>query len=487
MYIRTTHSRSSTCFQLGEKVRGQFVVKQHIGCSSVTSEIEALRLEAQQILHAAQFGTNQEKLFPVSEPLRAHRLSWRITGYHQVFGSVYDRIGFPSTLLRDFVIARIVHPASKSATIRFLARELGIAYEKNQVFRFLDTLSKTELSSIAYSFVSSRHQSGITVCFYDVTTLHFETTVEDALRLKGFSKNHRTDVPQILIGLFVDVDGYPFDFQYYEGNTFEGHTFAKAMTAIQTQYAFKTLTVVADAGMLSEANLRYLEAEHINYIVGARIKHLGASLTKTILSHSYITDPIFEATTTPRRFIIDYTLKRATLDASNRRRMVEKLKERLKHGIPLVKKHKYLEASGAQIITGIDTKKIGIDAQFDGLKGYITNMDNPLSTHEIITQYHNLWQVEKSFRMSKHDLQERPIFHRTKNRIEAHLTLCFVSLLVLREAETQLKTINVSLEQAIEQLGSVGEGMVRVGSVTIPMDSELNEQNQLIHNLFSGH
>ena len=174
---------------------------------------------------------DQLSLFPAANPPRAKLLSWKITGYHQVFGSVYDSIGFPHTLLRDLAIARIVCPKSKIATIRYLKRHLGINLSKDKAFRFIDTLKKDELTKIAFNFVSTQNH-GISILFYDVTTLYFETENEDDFRKKGFSKNHRSDVPQILIGLFVDNEGYPFDFDFFEGSTFEGHTFQSAIDSI---------------------------------------------------------------------------------------------------------------------------------------------------------------------------------------------------------------------------------------------------------------
>jgi transposase len=98
-----------------------------------------------------------------------------------------------------------------------------------------------------------------------------------------------------------------------------------------------------------------------------------------------------------------------------------------------------------------------------------------------------LWRVEKAFRMSKHDLRERPIYHFQPHRIKAHLNLCFVSLLVMKEAERYLSKINCSLEQSIELLGKVGRGITKVGNVELLTESELNPITQLIHNLFEGH
>lgn len=193
MFIRKIKSRKSTCFQIGQKQNDRFKLVKHIGCAKTPAEIEALRLKAETELTSLAL-KGQLSLFPATDPPRAKLLSWKITGYHQIFGSVYDAIGFPHTLLRDLVIARIVYPKSKIATIRYLKRHLGIDLSKDKVFRFIDTLKKDELTQIAFNFVSKRH-SGISLLFYDVTTLYFETENEDDLRKKGFSKNHRSDVP----------------------------------------------------------------------------------------------------------------------------------------------------------------------------------------------------------------------------------------------------------------------------------------------------
>lgn len=471
---------------MGEKRAGQFVVKQHIGCASTLAEIETLKLKAKQILYEWKYA-NQLSLFPGVNPPTAKLVSWKITGYHEVFGTIYDQIGFPNTLLRDLVIARIALPKSKAATLRYLDRYLGIKLKKDVMYRFLDTLDKDALSQIAFDFVSNRHPQGISVCFYDVTTLYFETTKEDEFRQKGFSKDHRMDIPQVLIGLFVDSYGFPFDFDVYEGKTFEGHTFIKAVETIRQKYSFPTLTVVADAGMLSKDNLDYLDSLRINYIVGARLKNVSQTLAQKILNHQFSKRPIFETIIDNKRLIVDYSAGRAKLNAKNRDRAITKLKQKLAEKKPVVRKSKYLLTEGKSEAIGINEDQIKQDQQFDGLKGYFTNKDNVIEHSEIIAQYHQLWQVEKAFRMSKHDLQERPIYHFLPQRIRAHLTLCFVSLLVMKETEMKLAKINYSLETAIELLGKVGQGIVRIGKVELATESDLDPATQLIHNLFLGH
>lgn len=488
MFIRKVISRKSTCWQIGEKRDGRFRLIYHVGCASSPIAIEAIRLKALQALHDLKY-RYQLDLFPdASLSLPTAKVSqWRITGYHQVFGQVYDQIGFPPNVLRDLVVARIVYPKSKASTIRYLQRNLGITLKKDVVYRFLDTLSKPDLTEIAFKFVSQSHPQGVSVCFYDVTTLYFETNHEDELKQKGFSKDHRMDMPQVVIGLFVDNRGYPFDLEWFEGKTFEGHTFAKAVEAIQARYQFRVLTIVADAAMLSTDNLAYLEAKKIHYIVGARIKNLPHSLTEQILAHSFATQPIFQTTLEENRLIIDYSESRAQQDRRNRDRIINKLKRKLEKKQTTTKKSKYLKVRGKQQIMGIDEMKISYDQQLDGLKGYYTNLEGTIPALEVINQYHQLWQVEKAFRISKHDLRERPIYHSRPHRIKAHLLLCFVSLLVLKETEFQLQQIPCTIEQAIELLGTVGQGKVQVGSIQLNAESEIEETTQLILKLFMGH
>ena len=429
---------------------------------------------------------DQLSLFPAANPPRAKLLSWKITGYHQVFGSVYDAIGFPHTLLRDLAIARIVCPKSKIATIRYLKRHLGINLSKDKAFRFIDTLKKDELTKIAFNFVSTQNH-GISILFYDVTTLYFETENEDDFRKKGFSKNHRSDVPQILIGLFVDNEGYPFDFDFFEGSTFEGHTFQSAIDSIIGKYAFGQLTVVADAAMLSEKNLGYLELRGINYIVGARLKNLSDKTTYDILRHDFAGKPILEMTIGQQRLIIDYSEERAKKDEKTREHLIRKLEARLKKKEQVIRKSKYLLWERRGKIAGIDKKQIEADKKYDGLKGYITNREDKSSAHDVIKHYHNLWKVEKAFRMSKSDLKERPIYHRKLDRIKSHLIICFVSLLTLKETETILRKIHYSLEKTIEILSGIGQGKTRIGNVILDIDSELTDEAQEILRLFEGH
>lgn len=476
-------------------MKGKFVLIRHVGSASIPEQIEILQLKAQEELSKTKLD-RQPSLFPaVDTETRATLVNWRITGFHQIFGHIYDGIGFPKNMLRELVIARIAYPKSKSATVRYLDQYLGINLSEDRIYRFLDTLNKDELTKTAFDFVSKKN-NGIALIFYDVTTLYFEANDEDDLRKKGFSKDHKNELPQIVIGLFVDKDGYPFDFDFYEGSTFEGHTFPKAIKSLLERYQFPDLVVVADAGMLSENNISFLETEKLSYIVGARLKSLSEKFKKQIFIHDFTKELMFETlcevktkagVIAKRRLIIDFSEKRAKKDNFNREKLIKKLEVKIASKKELIKKSKYLLVENQGKVTGIDQEKIKRDKHHDGLKGYWTNLLANNKPKEIIDQYHNLWKVEKAFRMSKSDLQERPIFHRKLKRINGHLLICFCSLFILKETERILKPTDISLMRAIEVLGKVGQGDMVLGKLQLPIDSELSEEAKSIFDEVLGH
>jgi transposase len=492
MYVRKTKTRNSICFQIGQKKAGKFVLVKHIGCASKPEEIESLKLKAQAELPNFQL-VHQLSLFPSPNAVKAKLKSWRVTGFHRFFGPLYQAIGFPNNLLKDLTIARIVYPQSKLATVRYLNQRLGFSLTKDTVYRFLDTLDKDTLTKIAFDFVSKNNQD-MNLVFYDVTTLYFETDKVDDFRQKGYSKDHRPDLPQIVVGLLIDRDGYPFDFEVFEGKVFEGHTLRSVVEKILERYLLTNLTIVADAGMLSDLNLDFLAAKGLSYIVGARLKNLPKSTTKNIFAQDFTKQAIYEinlsnknSANQEKRLLVDFSAKRAKKDRANRERLVEKLRQKLDQKKTLVRKSKYLVWEDSGNIAGIDEVKITDDQKYDGLKGYLTNLNNKLTNQEIIEQYHNLWQVEKAFRMSKTDLAERPIFHRLKKRIKSHLLLCFCSLLVMKEAEQKLTVKNLSLAQAVEILEVVGEGEVTLGKITLPIEAEIDQTIKEILSLVEGH
>ena len=296
----------------------------------------------------------------------------------------------------------------------------------------------------------------MSIVFYDVTTLYFETEQEDELRKTGFSKDGKHQQPQIVLGLLVSTGGYPLAYEMFEGKKFEGHTMLPVIEAFKAKYKLQKMIVIADAGLMSNDNITELQNRNYEYIIGARIKNETKSIEKQILSAGLKNgESIAIVKDENSRVIISYSDARAKKDAANRKRGLEKLEKNITKG-KLTKQHinnrgynKYLKLEG-DIKISIDKEKYSADAKWDGLKGYSTN--TALTKEEIIDNYNHLWHIEKAFRISKTDLRIRPIFHRLKRRIEAHICIAFCAYKVYKELERQLKKkkANLSPEKAIE-------------------------------------
>jgi transposase len=282
-------------------------------------------------------------------------------------------------------------------------------------------------------------KGNITVVFYDLTTLYFETEEEDDLRKTGFSKDGKFNQPQIMVGLLVGKDGYPIGYDIFEGSAFEGHTLLPILQKLEKKFHLEKPIVIADAGLLSKDNLKNLAGNEYTYIVGARIKNESEAIKQKILDLALTgTDCKTIKKGEGVSLIISYSADRARKDKYNREKGLKKLEKKVKSG-RLTKEHinnrgynKFLKLTG-EITISIDYKKYRAEEKWDGLKGYLTNTD--LDASAVIENYNQLWRIEKAFRISKTDLRVRPIYHRLKGRIEAHICIAFVAYTIYKELE----------------------------------------------------
>lgn len=379
-----------------------------------------------------------------------------------IFGKIFDHIGFKEVgedLFRHLVISRLAFPLSKLKTIDYLYRYQGVMRDIDAVYRFLDKLSNTlkeEVEQIAFSHTLRVLKGKISVVFYDMTTLYFEASDEDDLRKTGFSKDGKHQNPQIFIGLLVGLGGYAIGYDIFEGNTYEGHTLIPFLEKMSKKFNLDKPVVVADAGLLSNENIKALESNQYEYILGARLKNESDMIKERIINNAFkdgstISIPKSDNT----KLIVNYSSARATKDEYNRRRGLNRLEKKIKAG-RLTKSNinnrgynKYLRLTG-EISIEIDYEKYNYDKVWDGLKGYITN--SMLSNEEVMQNYKNLWFVEKAFRMSKTDLRIRPIYHRLRDRIDAHICIAFTAYCVYKELERVLyqEKSTLSLKKAAE-------------------------------------
>jgi transposase len=507
MYIRKKkNSSGSLSVQVIQKIDGKYKVVKTLGCATTQHEIEKLvhkakheilKLQAQPQLFVSENDIVVDQAFSLLD-----NTSIQTVGPEIVFGKIYDYIGFNTIkedLFRHLVIARLAFPLSKLKTTEYLYRFQGTYIKIDAIYRFLDKLNdklKDQVEQISFEHTKRVLNGNISVVFYDMTTLYFEASDEDDLRKTGFSKDGKHQSPQIFIGLLVGMGGYAIGYDIFEGNTYEGHTLLPFLKKVSEKFNLNKPIVVADAGLLSNDNILALEQNGYEYILGARIKNESELIKKQILSVQFINGGVksFKKNKTTR-LIINYSDTRARKDAYNRNRGLMRLEKQIKRG-RLTKSNinnrgynKYLKLEGEINIT-VDYEKYNTDSHWDGLKGYVTNTH--LKDIDVIENYKNLWQIEKAFRMSKTDLRIRPIYHRLRNRIEAHICVSFAAYSVYKELERVLKKekSNLSLNKASEithnmyQITYTLPESKHTKSKLLKMDSDQSELYQIINKNF---
>lgn len=469
MFIRKKLNKSgSTSVQIIHKVHRNNKVVRTVGSSSKPEEIEKLYQQAlyemPRIYGATLFDTPYEP--SLSELCND---SIRVCGPDVIFGKIYDYIGYGQlreSLLKDMVISRITHPGSKLNLSKYLSETGKSELSVYSIYRFLDKLNnklKAIIEDISFEYTKSILGGSIGVVFYDMTTIYFEASEADDFRIAGFSKEGKHQNPQILLGLLVGRDGYPIGYELFEGNTFEGHTLIPVLEKYIERFNIEKPIVIADSGLLSISNIEQLLEHGYGFIIGARIKNENKAITEKILALE-LTDGQLACIDKGNglKLHLSYSEKRAKKDRYNRERGVKKLEKQINTG-KLTKANinnrgynKFLKLEG-QINISLDRQKLESDKKWDGLKGYLTNTD--LNSSQVISNYNNLWKIEKAFRISKTDLRIRPVFHRLRNRIEAHICISFMAYLVYKELERALSQSGkgISMNEAIVSINKMYE------------------------------
>lgn len=416
MYVRKKKNKSGVIsVQIIDKSRGSYKVFQTIGSSSDAEQIEALYKKAKQEISIIK---NQSSLL-FEEDNELDYINTFMNGIENLsligpellLGKLFDEIGFNAVkdvLFRHLVITRLVYPVSKLKNIDYLFKYKGLIMSVYSVYRYLDKLHKHQIELI--KTISLNHTlnvlgQNISVVFYDVTTLYFEASDEDDFRKTGFSKDGKHQQPQIVLGLLVSEGGYPLDYDIFEGNKYEGDILLPVIEHFIQKHNIEQLIVVADAGLLSNKNVNLLKQKNYQYILGARIKNEPKPIKEAILALKLKDkESVMLNKEDGSTFIISYKENRAKKDASNRRKGYDKLLLKIKSG-KLTKTNinnkgynKYLKLEGKATIS-VDEEKYKDDAKWDGLKGYLSN--TTLTKEAIIEKYNQLWQIEKTFRISK--------------------------------------------------------------------------------------
>ena len=523
-FIRRVRTASgATAVQIAQYVDGRQRIVKHIGSAHTEAELGVLLQRARELLADPAQGvldlgveptppvtglvgpSGPPRLFddaPAAPPgLRERRdgpgrvVSTDSRLLFEALAGVFTGLGFDvlgDQVFADLVIARIVEPTSLLDSGRVLA-DLGRSAASYATMK--RTLQRAKADDYrakiaAACFAQATAAGDLSLCLYDVTTLYFEAEHEDDLRRVGYSKERRVD-PQVVVGLLVDRHGFPLEVGCFAGNKAETTTLLPVIEAFQERHGVADMVVVADAGMLSAGNLRSLDEAQLRFIVGSRVTRAPVDLESHFHWHGdAFTDgqvidtitpktgksgvgsqndvrrraePVWDAQQHPGswRAVWSYSAKRAARDRKTLA-LQETRARAVVAGEKAARSPRFVKtANGTR---SVDETSLARARQLVGLKGYVTNIDAAtMPAAEVIASYHDLWHVEQSFRMSKTDLRARPMFHRTEEAIEAHLTIVFAALAVARE--TQNRT-GLAIGNLIRQLRPLRSATIAINGST---------------------
>lgn len=388
-----------------------------------------------------------------------------------------------STLLVDLVIMRMFEPASKLRSLSLLSQYFDITYSEKQLYRSLRTFPALKQSVEEQMVTIAKKEFGFDFSFvlYDVTTLYFETFKADDLRKPGFSKDNKSQQPQIVVGLMVTSQGFPVSYEVFSGNTFEGTTFLPSILAFKSLHHIKTLTIVADAAMLSLSNIKKLVEHGLTYIVGARLGNISTELLSIIDAGLPRVDASTMKTETEHGTLIcAYAQKRYVKDLSDMNKHIKRA-ESLVQTPGKMKRAKFVSATADTV--SLNDALIERTKKLLGVKGYYTNLKDVPNT-DIIAHYHSLWNVEQSFRIAKSDLASRPIFHRKDVSIRAHMLICVMALAVSKYVEIKTKR---SIRSVLDLCRTVTDALLvhRATNTKNVMRSPIPEEMKVLQSFLS--
>ncbi len=530
--VRTTSG--AVAVQVARKDSGRVVILAHLGSAHTDAELGILLEQARQIVAGGQHALDievaaraqlltdvgdyrvpalvdvpQPKSAPLAPPGRTTATHSRLL--YDVIGGVYDWLGFDDVadrVFRDLVIARIVEPTSKLDANRVLT-DLGVnTVSYRTIQRHLDQMGAGKYRDLIAEkcFAYATDCGGLSLLLYDVTTLYFEAESEDDLRKVGYSKERRVD-PQIVVGLLVDRTGFPLEIGCYEGNTAETTTIVPIVKGFLERHRLDgtPMVVAADAGMLSATNLNALDELGLSFIVGSRStkapgdleshfhwngdvfadgqiidtvtpRHGNAKVNNTALRAEPVWDP--QAHPGAWRSIWAYSAKRARRDQKTLAAQEARARAIIE-GEKKVKSARFVKIRGDD--RSFDEASLARAQSLVGLKGYVTNVPGELMpAGEVIAKYHDLWHVEKSFRMSKSDLRARPMFHYTRDAIEAHLTIVFTALAVSHAIQART---GLSIGKVVKQLRPLRSATISINGAiqTFPPEVPTAQREILAH------
>lgn len=500
---KLSKKRFSVVLQESIRVNGKVKTKviKYFGIAHNSEELKKLRQQAyaEKRKHKPKKKIKKIDIESLTEKDRV------IEGFHDVFEKLFDNLGLQSNFskikyeqLRDVVIARIANPTSKLQTSRLLSKDFQKKISEDQIYHLMDKMIEKESDIKTKIFENTQRFSPnepINILFFDVTTLYFESQKSDELKEFGYSKDGKKGEVQVVLALATNKHGLPVGYHLFPGNTAEVKTLLQCISSWKKIVPINQIRIIADRAMMSEDNLSQIEESNNQYVIAAKLKMLPKELKEKILkmnekieTESFIEEFEYKG----RRLIVEYSAQRALKDKSDRERLIQKIKSKIGQRTTtkkLVTNNGYLkymdEEKKGKVVFNEEKEKE--EALWDGLHGLITN-DFKTDAQKLRAQYKRLWVIEESFRINKHSLSMRPIYHYSPKRIQAHILICYLAFSLYRSLQMNLKMngYSMSLEKIREGLSCIQASILEdpKSGKMYRMPSSLSDEMKLIYKMF---
>ena len=317
-------------------------------------------------------------------------------------------------------------------------------------------------------FARRRHLfSSLEVVFFDTTSLYFEGEGGTTLGERGYSKDHRSDLKQMVLGVVLDNEGRPVCCEMWPGNTTDVETLIPVVERLRKRFGINRVCIVADRGMISQGAIEELEGEQLkwDYILGVRMRK-SVEVQREVLTrggryqvvhpgkiHSKSPSPlkVKEVKVGGRRYIVCHNEDQARKDRADREAIVAALEEKLTRGEKSLVGNKgyrkYLKRKGKEQVFEIDRDKVEQESRYDGKWVLRTNRED-WGADEVALKYKQLLEVEQLFRSAKSVLETRPVYHKCDETIRGHVFCSFLALVLMKELHDRLEAKGLKLEWA---------------------------------------
>ncbi|MFQ5753444.1 MAG: IS1634 family transposase [bacterium] len=502
MFIRKSTAKNKdgskrVYFQLAESYRIDGKPRNRVVCSLGRADDPATQEKIDKMADSLIKASEKFELFELLDNLRAENS--KEYGPFLVFQRLFNELGFRDILsgcfentdaefdvveaLFNMMLNRLTAPSSKRQMTLWEQNIEGVKnFDLHQYYRALDYLIeyKDEIErSVFYGMRDLFHQE-LDVVLFDTTSLVYygegsekdedgNKPEDEQLLDFGFSKARRGDLKQVVVGVLMSKDGIPLGHEVFSGNTNDVTCFKKIIEQIKEKYSLSQLVVVGDRGMVSKDNIAKLKENKLSYILGYRMRTIGAEERKKVLSQANLRKlknselQYKEVDYKGDRLVVCYNEERAEKDRVHREKEIERLRKKLKSAksikslISNPHHRKYLKLNNDNTKAKVDEKKIKDDAIYDGV--FVLTTNTRLSCIQVVERYKDLWQIENAFRQLKSELEMGPIYHYKDRRIRAHIMICFLAFCLKVALYKKLKSYfdkkSFSMTSLLHQLGQL--------------------------------